>query len=123
MATDLTVQLEDRPGELARLGEALGGAGINIEGFAATTGGGKGEVHVLVEDAAAARSALEGAGMSVAAEREMVVARVEPKPGELGRVARALADAGVNIALAYPAENGLAFGADDVARARSAIGG
>ena len=122
MATDLTLMLEDRPGELAMVGETLGRAGVNIEGFSATTGGGRGEVHIMVEDAAAARRALEGAGVSVAAEREMVVARVEPRPGELGRVARALADAGVNIELAYPAENGLAFGGDDPAKAREAVG-
>jgi hypothetical protein len=123
MATDLTLMLEDRPGELARVGETLGAAGVNIEGFSATTGGGRGEVHVMVEDAAAARQALEGAGIQVSAEREMAVAQVEPKPGELGRVARALADAGVNIELAYPAENGLAFGGDDPAKTRTAVGG
>jgi hypothetical protein len=122
MATDLTVMLEDKPGTLARVGETLGAAGVNIDGFSATTGGGRGELHVLVEDASAAKRALEGAGISVSAEREMVVARVEAKPGELGRVARALSDAGVNIELAYPAETGLAFGGDDPAKARTAIG-
>src|SRR5205814_1703393 len=57
---DLTVQLEDRPGTLAELGEALGNAGINIEGIAgfAVPGAG-GLVHLLVEDGAAARAALE----------------------------------------------------------------
>ena len=30
MATDLSVILEDRPGELAKLGEATGLAGVNI---------------------------------------------------------------------------------------------
>src|SRR5436309_9729865 len=29
LATDLTISVEDRPGELARIGEALGNAGIN----------------------------------------------------------------------------------------------
>jgi len=33
MATDFTIILEDRPGELARVGEALGNAGVNIEAF------------------------------------------------------------------------------------------
>ena len=35
MATNITIKLENSPGELARLGEALGGAGINIEGMCA----------------------------------------------------------------------------------------
>ncbi len=121
MATDLTVMLEDRPGELARVGEALSGAGINIDGFAASTEGGRGQVHLLVEDAAAARQALEGAGIQVTTEREMVKVAVQERPGELGRVARALADAGVNIELAYVHENGLALGVDDVEKATGAV--
>ncbi|MGH2724229.1 MAG: ACT domain-containing protein [Actinomycetota bacterium] len=118
---DLTVQLEDRPGELARLGETLGAAGINLIGFTATRIGGVGEIHLLVDDPAAARQALKDAGIQVSSEREMVVLPVEERPGELGRAARTLADAGVNIELAYPAETGLAFGVDDPDRARGAL--
>ena len=58
MPKDLSVSLEDRPGELARLGEALGNAGVNIEGICAMTSEGRGIIHILVEDAAAARAAL-----------------------------------------------------------------
>jgi hypothetical protein len=118
MATDLLVVLEDRPGELARVGETLGNAGINMLGVCATTEGGRGQVHILVEDAAAAR---EGAGIEVSGEREMLVASVQQQPGELGRVARALADAGVNIELAYLAETGAALGVDDMEKARDAV--
>ena len=121
MPTDLAVQLEDRPGELARLGETLGGAGVNITGFCATTGNGRAEVHVMVEDEEAARKALESAGIIILNGREMLVASVEERPGELGRVSRAIGDAGVNIELAYPAERGLAFGVDDLEKARSAV--
>src|SRR6185312_4575427 len=41
MPTDLTVILEHRPGELARLGEIAGEAGVTIHGFAAFTGEGR----------------------------------------------------------------------------------
>ena len=37
MPTDLTVVLDDRAGQLAHMGEALGDAGVAIEGFSATT--------------------------------------------------------------------------------------
>jgi hypothetical protein len=122
MATDLTISLEDRPGELARLGEALGGAGVNIDGGCATTGAGSGQVHILVEDAAAARSALEAAGIQIAAEREALVVDAPNNPGELGRTARKLADAGVNIDVYYVATgDALVFVADDPAKARSAL--
>jgi hypothetical protein len=122
MATDLTISLEDRPGELARLGQALGDAGVNVDGGCATTGGGNGEVHILVEDAGAARSALEGAGIQITAEREAVVVNAPNRPGELGRTARKLADAGVNIETYYVATgDALVFVADDPAKARSAL--
>ena len=52
---DLTVSLEDRPGTLADLGEALGKAGINIEGMCAVAGEGRSIIHLLVTDANAAR--------------------------------------------------------------------
>jgi hypothetical protein len=122
MATDLTVQLEDRPGTLAELGEALGGAGVNVDGFCALTSGGRGEIHVLVEDGSAARQALEGAGMQVAGEQEVLVVDAQDRPGELGRIARAIADAGVNITLAYVAAGTkVVIGADDVDKARGAV--
>ena len=122
MATDLTISLEDRPGELARLGEALGAAGVNIDGGCATTAGGTGELHILVEDAAGARRALEAAGIQVTAEREAVVVDAPNQPGELGRTARKLADAGVNVETYYVATgDALVFVADDPAKARSAL--
>ena len=89
MATDLSVHLDDEPGELARLGQVLGEAGVNIEGFCATTtGGGQSEIHVLVEDAVAAFEALEGAGIEIVAEEEVAVVPVEDRPGALGQVSR-----------------------------------
>src|SRR5215218_7285294 len=53
---DLAVILQDRPGRLGDLGEATGRAGINIEGVCGTTEAGQSLIHVLVEDAEAARS-------------------------------------------------------------------
>src|SRR5215204_3267466 len=50
MPTDLTVILRDTPGELARLGEVTGAAGVNIRGLAAFTGEGRGVIHLLVDD-------------------------------------------------------------------------
>lgn len=41
MPADLTVIFEHRPGELARLGEIAGEAGVTIHGLAAFTGEGR----------------------------------------------------------------------------------
>jgi hypothetical protein len=123
MATDLTVILEDRPGKLADLGEATGRAGINIDGLCAMVGDGKGFIHILVEDAAAARKALEAANIEVADEREAVIVDLHDKPGAMGEIARDLADAGVNIDVAYTIFTGvrLVILTEDVEKARAAL--
>jgi hypothetical protein len=102
MATDLRVEAEDSPGQLAAIGGELGTAGINIDGFCAAVAGGRGVVHLLVEDADGARQALQGAGYTVDAEKEaLVLSSVEDRPGYLGEMAGRLAEAGVNIEVAY----------------------
>jgi hypothetical protein len=125
MATDLTVILEDRPGELARLGEVTGQAGVNILGMCALTGEGKGYIHLLVADdrASAARGALEDAGMGVADAREVLVVDIEDRPGTLGEMARRFADSSVNIELAYTTFGGvkLVVATDDLDAARAAL--
>jgi len=126
MAKDLTVVLQDRPGELARLGQATGEAGVNILGMCAFTGEGRGIIHILVDDAkaTAARQALEEAGMGVADEREVLVIDVEDRPGTLGELARSLGEASVNIELAYTIFGGvkLVIATDDLESARAALG-
>jgi len=122
MATDLTVILRNVPGTIADLGEAAGNAGVNMIGACGFESGGEGIVHVLVDDGAAARQAFESAGMEVRAEREVLVVEVEDTPGGLGRVTRRIADAGINVDLAYLTVDGrLVLGPDDVNAARSAL--
>ena len=102
MATDLRVEADDRPGQLAAIGGALGKAGINVDGLCAAVAGDRGVVHLLVEDADGARRVLVDAGYAVDAAREaVVVSGVEDRPGYLGEIAGRLADAGVNIEVAY----------------------
>jgi hypothetical protein len=122
VAKDLTVILSNVPGTFASMGEALGGAGINIDGICGFPAGGEGVVHLLVEDTAGAKKAVEDAGHQVSDEREVLVVDVEDKPGEVGRVCRKLAGAGVNLDLIYPTNRGqLVLGADDIGKARSAL--
>ena len=120
---DLTVIMDDQPGKLADLGEATGHAGVNIEGLCAMVGDGKGLIHLLVQDGEAARKALEGAGISVADEREAVVVDLHDKPGAMGEIARDLADAGVNIDVAYTIFSGvrLVILTEDVEAAQQAL--
>jgi hypothetical protein len=122
MATDLTVVLEDRPGTLAQLGETLGQAGINIDGSCGVPCAGEGVIHLLVEDAVAARSALGAAGIEVRDERPVLLATAADRPGELGKLARRIASAGVNIELFYLTTRGqVVLGVDNLEKARAAL--
>jgi hypothetical protein len=123
MATDFTLTLIDEPGALAGATEALAKAGINIEGVSGDTVAGEGKVHLLFKDGGPARAALSAAGVPISAEREVMILEVVDRPGELARVARALADSGVNIELAYLAtESRLVLGVDDPVKAMEAVG-
>jgi len=124
MPKDLAVILEDRPGRLADLGLTLGKAGVNIEGLCGAPAGGGALMHVLVEDAAAARRALEAARIRVYEERDVLVLETRDEPDELGRLCRKMADAGVNIELVYLATHTrVVLGVDKMEAARAALGG
>ncbi len=122
---DLTVIMDDQPGKLADLGEATGRAGVNIEGLCAMVGDGKGFIHILVQDESAAKTALADAGIEVADEREAVIVDLHDKPGAMGEIARDLAEAGVNIDVAYTIYTGvrLVILTEDVEKARTALDG
>ena len=125
MATDLTVILRDTPGELARLGEVTGSAGVNIRGLAAFTGEGRGVIHLLVDDDVVARACeeLKRAGIGVADEREVLVVDIQDRPGSLGELARELSESNVNIDLAYTTFGGvkIVIATDDLDNARAAL--
>jgi hypothetical protein len=126
MPTDLTLILHDQPGELARVGEVTGSAGIHIRGMAAFTGEGHGVIHVLVDDDEADRAvaALKAEHLKLADRREVLVVDVSDRPGSLGELARELAEANVNVELAYPTFNPaqLVIATDDMRNALDALG-
>jgi hypothetical protein len=122
MPWDITLELENRPGTLAELGEATGQKGINIEGLCGFPCEGVGVIHVLVDDAAEARNAFDGAGIAVTGERQVLVVDIEDRPGAMGTLTRRLANAGINVDLLYLATNTRAvIGVDDLDGARGAL--
>ncbi len=103
---DLTIILDHRPGALAEMGEALGAAGISIEGGGAWVVDGRGVAHFLVDEGERARQVLEQAGIRVEAVRDVLVRRLaQEEPGQLGSLARSMAEAGVNIDVVYSDHN------------------
>lgn len=118
---DLAIDLDDRPGALADMGEALGRAGVSVEGGGAWVAGGSGAAHFLFEDGAAAREALEAAGIRVLAEHDVIVQRLQQAvPGQLGMLTRRMAEAGVNIEVLYSDhDNQMVLVVDDLTAGRS----
>ena len=105
---DLTVILENRPGTLAKATSAI------ASGFDC---GGEGIFHALFRsdsDAIAAKRALEGAGFKIRAQKPVVVAQIEDKPGEAARIYRLIGESKVNLEFTYLATNTrLVIGADN----------
>jgi hypothetical protein len=112
---DVAIKLENKPGEMARMGEALGAAGISVEGGGGWVVNDKGYMHFLFEDGEAAKKALEGVGIEVLDVREVLVQKLrQDVPGQLGKIARRMSDAGVNIEVVYSDHaNQLVLGVDD----------
>jgi hypothetical protein len=118
---DLAIVLDNRPGALAEMGEALGRAGVSVEGGGAWVVDGRGIAHFLFHDGTAARRALEAAGIQVLAERDVVVQRLKQDvPGQLGLLTRRMAEAGVNIEVLYSDhDHQLILVVDDFERGRA----
>lgn len=118
---DLTIELENRPGALAEMGDALGRAGVSIEGGGAFVVNGRGVAHFLFEDGVAAMRALESAGIRVVEEREVLVQRLnQAEPGQLGKICRRMAEAGVNIEILYSDhDHQLILVVDDIVKGRA----
>jgi len=118
---DVSIVLNDHPGALAEMGEALHRAGISIEGGGAWVVGGSGAAHFLFADGIAAKTALEAAGLKVLEVRDVIVQRLKQEvPGQLGQLTRHMADAGVNIEVLYSDhDHQLVLVVDKLDRARS----
>jgi hypothetical protein len=119
------VDLENRPGELARVAEAIAKKGINIEGVSGATCDTSGRVAILTNDEAGTRTALGDATLTFK-EMEVTDASLLHEPGSLAKAARRLADAGVNIEAIFPTgmqgQNvTVAFVTDQPAKAQEAL--
>ena len=96
MSRQFVVQVTNQPGQMARLAEEMAEAGVDLR---AIGGGGLGETgHFIMTtaDDDAARAVLEGGGWTFL-EGESLLAEVDDRPGGMARIARELADAGVNV--------------------------
>jgi len=121
-----TVKMDNRPGELARLCEAMAAGGVNLL-LCATAHGDSGVVAFIADDEARAQAVLEAAGIEYQI-RPAVTVKMDNRPGVGAATFRKLADAGVNVDLMLPVrisdeEFYAVICSDDAAAAESALSG
>jgi hypothetical protein len=125
-ATQLSVAMENRPGQLARIGAALARAKVNVEAISVVDSAEVGVVRLVTSSSAKAAAALKRAGMAVV-QHPVLVVKLANQPGALGKAAGKLAAAKINIAYAYGSAAGpgamstLVFGVSDIAQAARAL--
>jgi hypothetical protein len=123
MAMDLVIEVDNRPGMLARIAAAISDAGVNLAAATCVGPGDRAELHILVPHAEAARHALAITHQAVISrEREVVVVDVVDRPGALADLARQVAEAGIDLDLVYVATNNrVVFGSQDIDGLKKAL--
>jgi hypothetical protein len=96
----LSFDMKDRPGLLSEVTTALAGAKINITAICAYAWDDTAYFDMTTDSSAKAKKAL--AALKLKAEEEDVISvEMANKVGELRKVAKALADGGINITYMY----------------------
>ena len=118
------VGAKNRPGEMARLTEALAARGVNILVYALGLNADF-AIGLVASDEEDARSELNDLGVSFR-EVSLIFVRMEDKPGQSAATSRKLADAGVNIEFWLPVDTAadsftVAVGVDQLEAARKVL--
>jgi hypothetical protein len=99
---DLAIQLKNKPGALADMGETLGKAGVSLEGGGVFVCKDEGIAHFLVDDAEKGKQALIENGIEVIAINDVLIQKLKQDvPGQLGKICRLMEQNNVNILVQY----------------------
>jgi hypothetical protein len=120
---DVTVQ--DKPGEVAHIAEALAKGAVNIKGIATERGPANPMLHIITDDDASTRKALTNAGFQFK-EKDIFMVGLQNKAGELAKIAKKLERGGVNIDSLFilagsPGQTEIAIGVDKPAEAQKLL--
>ena len=96
----ITAWVENKPGEIGRLAEALGKAKVNISAFTCWGAGTENPIHLQVSSPAKAKKVLQDLGVRIT-EEEVLRLTLADKPGVLGEVGARLGAANINVEYAY----------------------
>lgn len=122
---EFKVFVVDKPGELARVTEALTDAAVNIRAIASEAKHDTSFLRIVTSDVATTEKALKNAGLKYLLNDIFVVELID-RPGELAKVAKRLARAGINVHSIYilGSKNGkteIALVVDDMERAKTVL--
>lgn len=96
----IVISIENEPGRLYEVTNALGQAGINLRALNLVDTGAFGQLRLLVSDVAKARRILMK--MQIPAfVNEVVAAEIQDKPGSLAKILQPLTEAGVYVIFMY----------------------
>ena len=123
---EFKVLVNNKVGELARVTEALATQAVNIKAISSEGGHEASFLRIVTGDVTTTEKALRNAGLKFELN-EIVSVELMDRPGELAKIARRLARAGINVESIYilgsrlgKTEIGMVV--NDVDRAKSAIG-
>jgi hypothetical protein len=97
---EFVVQIEDKPGTLGRLCQALHDRSVNILAVQSFPSSGKSVTRFVFDDPTKARSVLDSERTSYT-EADVIQVKFANRPGELARVSQKLGAASVNINYLY----------------------
>ena len=122
---EFDVYVQNKPGELAKVCEMLGNHGVNIKAIASERGNARPMIRIVTDDETTAKSALVRSGISYDL-RDVIAVKMTDRPGELGKIARKLAKAMVNVDSIYiigkdGGTTDIAFTVDNIQRAEDAL--
>ena len=96
----IVISIENAPGRLFEVTNALGNAGINLRALNLVDTGAFGQLRLLVSNVAKARRILMK--MEIPAfVNEVVAAEIEDKPGSLAKILQPLTDTGISVVFMY----------------------
>ena len=122
---EFKVFVADKPGELARVTEALADAAVNIRAIASESKHENAFLRVVTSDVQTTEKALQNAGLKYQLNDILDIELLD-RPGELAKIAKRLARAGINVHSIYilGSKNGrteIALTVDDPERAKSTL--
>ena len=96
----ISISIENSPGRLYEVTQALGEAGINLRALNLVDTGLFGQLRLLVSDVKAARRVMMEKQMPARID-DVVAAEIEDKPGSLAKVLKPLTEAKINVMYTY----------------------